>query len=60
MKLIMKKLIPFIAALLLLMLCGALSKAETAGGEGLISTVKMDPVPADDLAGTVFIPENKP
>jgi hypothetical protein len=21
---------------------------------------KMDPVPADDLAGTVFIPNNKP
>ena len=31
MKLILKKLIPFITALLLLMICGALSKEETAG-----------------------------
>ena len=31
MKLIVKKLIPFIAALLLLVLCGTLSKAETTG-----------------------------
>ena len=31
MKLIVKKLIPFIAALLLLVICGAISKAQTAG-----------------------------
>ena len=40
MKLIVKKLIPFITALLLLMICGTLSKAKTAGqDEGILQEI---------------------